>query len=129
MSNNEEIAWAAGLFEGEGCFTAQKSYGGRKQARCILAMIDSETVYRFHEIVEVGTICTLKREKYGQRDLTQWAACGTEKFKYIFEMFKPYLSARRTARANEILSFNNLTDPRNQRGGRQKSGSLKDKQV
>lgn len=47
----EEIAWAAGLFEGEGCMTRS---GSQKVMR--LVSTDEDTVRRFWEIVAVGKV-------------------------------------------------------------------------
>src|SRR5207245_5183125 len=47
----EDIAWAAGLFEGEGSITQS---GGR--VRLSLKMTDEESVRRFAKIIQRGTV-------------------------------------------------------------------------
>ena len=51
MAIDPDVAWAAGLFEGEGYFSIAK----KKQDVCMgLAMVDQDVVARFATIVEVG---------------------------------------------------------------------------
>ena len=48
---SEEIAWAAGLFEGEGCATVSNG-----RPRLVLRMTDEESVRRFGDTVGIGRV-------------------------------------------------------------------------
>lgn len=53
----EEIAWAAGLFEGEGCISISKPKSGSKfnQNRIVqLSMTDKDVVDKFHNLIGFG---------------------------------------------------------------------------
>lgn len=56
MPTNEEIAWLAGLIDGEGCITSQvhhRSYGDVYEPRFIMAMTHEETMDRVVSLVAV----------------------------------------------------------------------------
>ena len=76
----EEIAWAAGLFEGEGCMTVS---GGRPFMR--LNSTDEDTPRRFWEVVAAGKVygpsATPLSEPWGQQlNGEHRVAKGTELF-------------------------------------------------
>lgn len=61
MATREELAWAAGFFDGEGCFgnspAAENKQGIRRRyLRASLSQKYPALVHQFHEIVGVGTI-------------------------------------------------------------------------
>ncbi len=112
MASNLDIAWAGGLFEGEGCFTSSQTSSGRWTAIACLYMADEEIVRKFAEIVGVGNVTFTDRSKYGAKDLWMWRSATAEKFKIVFELLEPYLGERRRARANEILSRDLAGTPR-----------------
>src|SRR3990167_5406713 len=51
-----EIAWAAGLFEGEGCISVHRSKGRRPQPKLNIAMTDLEPMERFAKALGVGNV-------------------------------------------------------------------------
>lgn len=95
-----ETAWAAGLFEGEGCFTLTKV----KQwtyARAYLAMTDEDSVRRFHRAVGVGRVRFEPREGY--KDRWVWDLHTSADVPRVIALLWPGLGERRRARAKEIL--------------------------
>lgn len=99
-----DVAWAAGLFEGEGCFTTGKNTSKNSlTGRCTLSMTDEDIVRKFHSIVKVGTI--RKREFENKKDAWIWTTQGFEKFQYIVALFWSFLGERRKSRATEILNL------------------------
>jgi hypothetical protein len=56
MASAEEIAWAAGLFEGEGCISYIRPWGREPDIQAALAMTDEDVVRRFDEIVDRGRV-------------------------------------------------------------------------
>jgi hypothetical protein len=99
-----DIAWAAGLFEGEGCFSTGKNTSKNSlTGRCSLQMTDEDIVKRFYNIVKVGTIN--KRTFENKKDAWTWTTAGFEKFLYIVSLFWKFLGERRKQRASEILNI------------------------
>ncbi len=99
----EEVAWAAGLFEGEGCFTIRRDRGIRwPSATTALNMTDFVPVERFAEIVQVGKVYG----PYiygGNKPFIRWQVQGVEGMKTVLALLKPWLSWRRVHRAEEII--------------------------
>lgn len=93
------IAWAAGLFEGEGCISQTVSFRGEKEYRypvAKLAMIDEDTVRKFANIVKVGKISG-PHGPYGISKQPQflWQVYGYEKVQELLDQFTPFLGERR----------------------------------
>lgn len=91
-----EIAWAAGLFEGEGTITTS---GGRP--RLALKMTDVEPVQRFAEIVGYGRLygpygnkAAERRDGHRRKRSFMWVATG-EEGRRVAEMLLDGLSQRR----------------------------------
>ena len=72
MINENDIAWAAGLFDGEGCATIRKrspvSKRGEKStyytAAIQLKLSSKEAVEKFREVIGCGFLFTEARGKY-----------------------------------------------------------------
>lgn len=96
----EEIAWAAGLFEGEGCFT-----GASRGRFCMkMSMCDEEVIRRFHRTVGMGGVSgPHKPTGLGTLMHWEWRSERFEHMQAIVAMFWPWLSTRRRNRAAEVL--------------------------
>lgn len=93
MGHNTHLEWAAGLFEGEGCF-APVTFNGRVYPRAILAMTDEEVVLRFQRVVECGHI-RLERRAPARKDLFRWEVQARHEFDRFAEALLPLLGTRR----------------------------------
>lgn len=101
------MAWAAGLFEGEGCIYSSGP-PKRSQRSLIIAMTDRDVVERFHRIVGVGRM--IERPKTG----VSWQAHWKTQFEWrvgnwpdilmLATEFRPWLGARRIAKLDELLA-------------------------
>ena len=105
MSRATEIAWAAGLFEGEGNLYLQQTSGrrGPKQPQMSLAMTDRDVVERFREVVGEGTIRIhddLKHPHFKRQ--YRWRMCGWKRISDALDLFKPYLGDRRLEKVREF---------------------------
>jgi hypothetical protein len=100
-SRKEEIAWAAGLFEGEGCVTETD---GRFTMR--LNNTDERVVRRFDEIVVWGLVYGPYRQlrnRDGRRRKPFWVWVAQDYNAYdAFNLLAPWLSERRLQRAYEL---------------------------
>ena len=98
-----EQAWAAGLFDGEGCAT--KASGGR--ARLQLKMVDEECVRRFHRAVGgIGTVYGPYAHKtpidgYPRSSFFVWVA-DQENAVAVATMLYPLLSTKRRMKISEL---------------------------
>jgi hypothetical protein len=102
-------AWAAGLFEGEGCFSLHRPKRDSKHGyvRLIgtLQMTDEDVVRRFAEIVEVGKVH--RYEQRGNRQpVWRWTCSGDDTVN-VYRLLEPWLLSRRRARFAELLRERN----------------------
>lgn len=100
-----ELAWAAGLFEGEGCFYLRRATGKRSvHLGACLAMADEEIVRRFSEVVGVGVVAKNQRRlQRPHHSVTwRWQANGPA-VSIVYELLGPWLGTRRRTRYAEIL--------------------------
>jgi hypothetical protein len=98
MWNREDLAWAAGLFEGEGCFTISNDVPA-----CSLGSTDNDVVLRFRETIGFGAIYSFTR-KDPWKDGLQWWTTNFEHTQAFVAAVWPWLGERRRARAYESLA-------------------------
>jgi hypothetical protein len=102
-SRDEEIAWAAGLFEGEGTITLS---GDTLYVR--LGNTDGEVVRQFADAVGVGSVYGPYPPYPGQshRKKLLWVSLAREEDGLdVLAMMWQWLSARRRNRAREITGI------------------------
>jgi hypothetical protein len=96
-----DLAWAAGLFDGEGYV----GISGRKNftVRMSLAMTDAESVWRFFDIIgRVGKVAdwsypsTLKKDGTRCKPCRRWYASGANAMNTM-ELLSPWLSSAKLA--------------------------------
>jgi hypothetical protein len=97
-SRHAEIAWAAGIFEGEGSFSTHTVYS-KTYPRASVEMNDEDVVRRYHEIVGVGTFLQRKRPDLRYISVVQDIAG----FRALVDLLSPWLGARRQAKAQQII--------------------------
>lgn len=95
-----ELAWAAGLFEGEGSISSEKKRRGG--ITLALAMTDEDVVRRFHEAVGRGTV-NGPHLRSGQKPQWTWR-CSTLEAVEVLALLAPLFGIRRAAKADEVLS-------------------------
>ena len=106
--DSHQAAWAAGLFEGEGCWNVYqrpkrgKEFGVKSSIQARLGMTDLDVVEHFGEVMGVGNIYG-PTTKGRNKPMYTWAAYGFEDIQYVVAAFWPYLGQRRRARAVEVL--------------------------
>lgn len=104
MATDTEIAWAAGLFEGEGTWLLRKGKGAHPQIA--LQMCDRDVVERFARIVGVGREIRVERRSLrnpAHSDMWRWELTNVRDARHLIEMLVPYLGERRRAKAEEIM--------------------------
>ncbi len=100
MSTDIEIAWAAGLFEGEGCIVLR----AKRAAELTVGMTDRDVIDRFHRVVGAGYVLTESRTKDGHKTLHRWMCGKSADVRAVLAAFLPYFGARRAEKATEVLA-------------------------
>jgi hypothetical protein len=99
-----EIAWAAGLFEGEGTVGVTTPKGSsRPYPQASLRMTDEDVVERFCEAVGVGYVGTPVRGT--RKPLYPWVANGWERVSQLHDLLVPYLGIRRLEQFERVLTL------------------------
>lgn len=95
---NEEIAWCAGLFEGEGSFATM----GKTGAQLVLGMTDADVVERFARLVGCGNIYVDKSKKY-RKPFYRWVVTKRGDVERVTLLLLPWLGDRRAGKAVDVL--------------------------
>lgn len=103
IPSREDVAWAAGLFEGEGNISGYAK--ARRGFRLALWMTDADVVKRFSDIVQVGSFGGPYNypSAPNSKPLYRWRTGSFEHGQYVLAMLWPYLGIRRKQRAREVL--------------------------
>jgi len=96
-----DLAWAAGLFEGEGCFSTVKNTRANTAS---LTSTDKDVVERFQRIVGFGSAHEKPPEKVHHKTQWVWKVASFEYFQATVALFWPWLCERRRQRALDILN-------------------------
>lgn len=99
--DSRELAWAAGLFEGEGSFSLTKE--NYPKPRAALTMSDEDSVRRFHRAVGVGSVGNPRLPAGGTKEVWTWYASKFEEFQAVVLFLWFGLGQRRRARAVAVL--------------------------
>lgn len=97
MDRKVELAWAAGLFEGEGTVTPKRGKGSAHRYQAAIIMTDEDVLRRFASIVGIGRF-------YGPYQPTnpralpiwRWMTTKHAEIQALFELIGPWLGERRT---------------------------------
>ena len=108
MNKETDVAWAAGLFEGEGCITTDSRY--KNHRRITINMTDEDVMQRFVEIVDYGRLRGpymagkpgTPKAKHKKR--WQWCTGKKPEVLRILKMFLPYFGKRRLEKAIEAIN-------------------------
>lgn len=83
--NREDLAWAAGFFDGEGSFLIRnqpyQTKAGRKRGKYARASLDHterDQLVRFQHIIGLGRIDKGHKSKLGKKEIWRWVVDGHE---------------------------------------------------
>jgi hypothetical protein len=115
-----DIAWAAGLFEGEGSITARsyetKKYGLTYQIAMELVSSDLDVIEKFLRIVNCGAVHPYNKGIKGtlphHKQCYCWGLTNRSEIRRILDSFMPYLGMRRMMKAKEVLGHMDEFDTR-----------------
>ena len=89
------IAWAAGLFEGEGCISANNVLR--------LQMTDKDVVERFRDIIGFGKIYHYPPRDSSRKETWTWYLQKRVNVRYVLGKLLPYFGQRRAYKALNML--------------------------
>ena len=103
-------AWAAGLFEGEGCIVyRRRSLPARGKCLTLkIQLTDEDVLRRFHEIVGRGKICGPYSRPGGTKPFWAWECSNMAAATFVLRQFWPWLGQRRRAKVESIGTMGQL---------------------
>ena len=107
MDKELEVAWAAGLFEGEGSIPLVRR---NKNTRMLsIKMTDKDVMEKFVDVVGFGNLTgPLMYEKCGhKKPYWSWQLQKKPEVLRILKMFLPYFGKRRAGKAIEAINHLN----------------------
>ena len=85
MTREQELAWAAGFFDGEGSTVCSSSNKSRPRSMIMrLSQKEPELVFQLHRIMGVGKV-------YVRKDCSAWQVAGYESIKQATQLLWPCL--------------------------------------
>lgn len=100
----EQVAWAAGLFEGEGYISfGGNGIGKSGRLRLGLGMTDPDRVELFQAIVGVGSCHIVRKRQPHHKETLKWSTTNFEQAQAVITMLWPWLGPRRRAAARNGL--------------------------
>ena len=105
MKKELEIAWAAGLFEGEGSIV----FDAKQKNPLSLKMTDKDVMERFIDVVGYGNLTGPYMYKKSSNKTPYWAwqVYKRTEILRVLKIFLPYLGKRRSKRANDVINHLN----------------------
>lgn len=101
LRNREDVIWAAGLFEGEGCISSSpKNF----LPKVLIYSTDYDVIERFHQIVGCGKIYgPYKSASMEGKPKWGWQSTQFETAQAVAAMLWPWLCSRRQQRIIECF--------------------------
>lgn len=105
----EQVAWIAGIIEGEGSFIAEKRRSGQyatrvyASARIQVQMTDLDVIERLQELTG-GVIHTYADKRPNCKDQHRWTFRGYENVVALTELIRPWMFSRRTRQMDRMLA-------------------------
>lgn len=102
-----QIAWAAGIIEGEGCISLLRSEGARRNYVSLqVNMTDEDVVEKLYNIFKVGTFAPWhppSHKNTGRKPQFRWRVSGRPAEEVLWRI-APHLGKRRLAKFAEVLA-------------------------
>ena len=110
MLNNDrriDVAWASGLFEGEGCISiVVKPERHKTRVQLKVCMTDQDTMERLAGVFPGGKMNTFPSHlKYGNKPVWTWTLSKRNLILSVLADLLPFLGKRRTAKAIEAIAI------------------------
>lgn len=108
MATDTDVAWAAGLFEGEGSIEVNREPLSRTGVRLHLNTTDLDVLEHFAEVVGCGRVREVTAPsivKPHWKTCWAWQIARADECSRLLREWLPYLGSRRSARAQEALDL------------------------
>jgi len=107
VTDKESLAWAAGLFEGEGYFGIKPVGEGYTYAQAIINMTDEDVIRKWHSIIQLGVVYgpRVNTSRLGKKPWWQVSVNGFEKPQQVACLLWPWLGLRRRTQIVNTLRF------------------------
>lgn len=104
MPSKAEIAWMAGIIEGEGSIGLKSNNkGGIANVPWIkVAMTDEDVIAKLHSVAGFGTVCSSPCAS--GKTLWLWQSALRDKVPKFLKMIRPWMGERRLAKIDEVLA-------------------------
>ena len=100
---NDELAYLAGVFDGEGSFGIwSKGVGKERQLRVNVDMTDGDIILRFLTFFKTGVVYSRVPTDPKHKLMYSWRVNHKETAVNILRRMLPYLSKRRQAKFHEV---------------------------
>jgi hypothetical protein len=105
-----ELAWAAGIFEGEGTIYVHETVldsgaKGKLSTRMLMGMSDEDVVLRFQRIVGCGTITVRPPNKDHNKTMYSWRTNSRKEFLTVGMMLSSHFGVRRASKYKEAIDL------------------------
>jgi hypothetical protein len=115
VTTEAEWAWVAGVIEGEGCFQICKRPARKSQdAAVTVLMTDEDVIRRLQELSGVGRV-TGPHIRGVNKPIWLWRVAKADEAIPLITAIRPWLLARRAARADEVVAILATKKPRSYR--------------
>jgi len=106
MATKEEIAWLAGVLEGEACFDLNR--GDPRYPRMRIEMTDRDVLVRIKQILgnletKEGGIRARKTKKIHHTPTHAFQIAAIDQVKQLFAAILPWMSARRSKQIVKLM--------------------------
>lgn len=106
------LPWAAGILEGEGCFSLHTRKSGKRAGSSEVAihceMTDKDTIEKLHSVLEVGSICHRENKRSdGRIRKHSWILSIQSQKDVLNTLIKvsPYMGNRRKDKIADMVEF------------------------
>lgn len=111
--HNLMVAWAAGILEGEGCFSIfhrKNAKWDHKSVAIHCEMTDQDTILKLSKVFNVGTVNerpNLKKRVDGSQRKTTWiwSVQNHKDIQLVLYSILEFLGERRTTKALDLLEY------------------------
>ena len=96
-SVEEQLAWAAGLFEGEGWFTTSSGY-----PLAAIRSTDRDVIERFRDVMGRGSVWPVYKGE-GKKKQWHWQVSGYAGVQRLVDLIGPWLGERRRQQFERVM--------------------------
>lgn len=99
MTSMADLAWAAGLFEGEGTVTRKRGKGTAHRWQAAVIMTDEDVLRKFSEVVGIGRFYGPYQPKNpAAKPIWRWTTTKKDEVEKLFGLIGAWLGERRRAK-------------------------------